>query len=238
MSKILEAMRKSTVEERPDYAFQLATIDGASLYPTPSAKQKAEFELLANSLLSRSDGTSGQVVVFASTVSGEGASYVSYGVARHLSFMLDRRVAWIDANFRSPQAKLPPDELSFRALLQNPALFSGLRAPGNLVLVSNGDIPIKTTDLLSSDNYGVLLDHFQRSFQFTIIDAPPILESVDTAHLAAPTSGLILVVEAKRLKHEVIKHGLEGLAAQKVRIIGSVLNRRTFDIPGFIYKRL
>jgi Mrp family chromosome partitioning ATPase len=238
MSKILEAMRRAGTAAGTDFSFQLATVDGARLYPVPPPSQLGEFEQLASALITRHDGTNGQVVVFASTTSGEGASYVSYNVARHLSYMLDRKVAWVDANFRSPQRKLADEGVDFRSLLENPSLFPNLKTAGNLVLIPNGHAPIKSTDLLNSENWPALLEHFQRTFYFTIIDAPPILDSGDVAHLAAPALGLVLVIESRRLKHEIIRHGLDQLQTLRVNILGSVLNKRTFDIPAFLYKRL
>jgi polysaccharide biosynthesis transport protein len=237
MSSILEARRKLGTQGG-DLGFQLATLDGISLFPAPAPAQMGEFEQLASALISRHDGTTGQVITFASTVSGEGASYVSYNVARHMSYLLDRKVAWVDANFRSPQERLPRSGISFRGLLQSPGSFSELKTAGNLVAVPNGEERIKQTDLLTSANYVALLEHFQRNFFFTFIDAPPILDSGDVAHLAGPTLGLVLVVEVRRLKHEIIRHGLAKLSAHHVSILGTVLNKRTFDIPDFLYRRL
>lgn len=237
MSKILEAMRKAAPQD-VDFAFQLAAMDGVNLFPAPHPRQRSEFEQLANALLNLNDGTKGQVVTFASTVRGEGSSFVSYNVARHLSLMLDRKVAWVDANFRSPQKKLQGLGVDFRSLLTNPELFAELRTAGNLVLVPNGDRPVKAVDLLSSDSYQALLELFQRNFYFTIIDAPPILESAETVHLASPVLGVVVVVESRRLKHEVVRHGLETLSSHKVRVLGTVLNKRTFDLPDFLYKKL
>jgi Mrp family chromosome partitioning ATPase len=237
VSNILEARRKVGMESG-GLGFLLATLDGFSLFPAPAAAQMAEFEQLANALISSHDGTTGQVIAFASTVSGEGASYVSYNVARHMSYLLDRKVAWVDANFRSPQEKLPRSGVSFRGLLQSPGLFSELKTAGNLVVVPNGEEQVKPTDLLTSANYVALLEHFQRNFFFTFIDAPPILDCGDAAHLAVPTLGLVLVVEGRRLKHEIIRHGLARLSAHKVNVLGTVLNKRTFDIPAFLYRRL
>lgn len=237
MSKVLEAMRKSGPTSLDSW-LKLTTLDRVALYPVPPKPQLREFEQLANALIARHEGTLGQVVVFASSSSGEGTSYVSYNVARHLSLMLDRRVAWVDANFRSPQRRLPTEGATFRGMLQSPGTFSELKTAGNLVLVPHGDEPVKSVDLLTSDNYLKLLESFQKSFFFTIMDAPPILESVDVAHLAAPASGLVLVIESRRLKHEVIRHGLEIVRAQRVEVLGTVLNKRVFDIPSFLYRKL
>jgi hypothetical protein len=132
---------------------RLSLLDDVNLYPVTSPQQTAEFEQLANSLIALHTGSTGLVVVFAATVKGEGNSYVSYNVARHLSLLLDRKVAWIDANFRSPQERLQNEEVNFRALLRDPSLFDQLKRGSNFVLVGNGDLPVKSTNLLKSNNY-------------------------------------------------------------------------------------
>lgn len=239
MSKILEATRRAVRTAEPiDFSFRLATVDGVNLFPAPPPAQRTEFEQLANALLSLHDGTTGLVVTFAATVSGEGASYVSYNVARHMSFLLDRKVAWVDGNFRRPQERLIGHGVSFRSLLANPGAFSEVKTSSNLVLIPNGEENCKPADLLTSEGYLALLDQFQRNFFFTIIDGSPILDSVEVCHLAGPTAGLVLVVESRRLKHEIIRHGMDVASSHKVRFLGTVLNRRRHDIPDFLYRRL
>ena len=152
--------------------------------------------------------------------------------------MLNRKVAWIDGNFRSPQKNLPTEGVDFRQLLEYPDCFAELPLAGALTLVPNGHRRIKTTDLLNSENYVRLLDYFRNNFFFTVIDAPPILDSVDVAHMALNTLGLVLVVESRRLKHEVVRHSLDILETHRVNVLGAVLNKRTFDIPKFLYNRL
>jgi Mrp family chromosome partitioning ATPase len=237
VSKILKAMQKASGTGE-SFEFRLATADQVNLFPPPVSQQMAEFEQLTNSLISYHDGVTGQVAVFASAVSGEGTSFVSYNVARHMSVMLDRKVAWIDGNFRSPQKRLHEEGINFRQLLEYPDCFMDMVISGNLTLIPNGHQKIKTTDLISSDNYGKLIDYLRDNFYFTIIDAPPILESVDVAHMTAGTLGLVLVVESRRLKYEVIQHGIDILETHKVNVLGAVLNKRTFDIPKFLYNRL
>jgi Mrp family chromosome partitioning ATPase len=237
MSKILQAMRKTSLDG-VSLNERLTLLDDVNLFPVTADHQIAEFEQLANSLIALHTGTTGLVVVFAATVRGEGNSYVSYNVARHLSLLLDRKVAWIDANFRSPQERLLNEEVNFRALLREPSMFDQLKRGSNFVLVANGDMPVKSTNLLKSNDYPELIARFQDRFYVTILDAPPILESVDVAHLAAPTAGVVIVVESRRLKHEVVQHGMEKLRDQNVRIMGTVLNKRRFDLPRFLYKRL
>ena len=239
MSKILDAMRKASRGQVPqDYRFQLETIEGGSLFPVPGEQQLAEFGKLANSLIALRAGDEGQVITFASTTSGEGASYVSYNIARQIAFMLERPVAWVDGNFQKPQRQIVESPLSFRHLLQNPDDVFKIKVPGKFCVIGHGEIPLKSVNVLSSENYLQLLANFREQFFITIVDGPPILESVDLAHLAEPTGGLVIVVESRRLKHEIIKHGINNVQAQNVKVLGTVLNKRVFDIPGFLYKRL
>jgi len=236
MSKILEAMRKT--DGTSDFGFRLETLGGERLFPTPSGKQIAEFERLANELVSMHTGERGMVLAFASSVTGEGASYVSFNVARHLSFLLDRKVAWVDANFQNPQRRLDAEVCDFRSMLEDHSRFKDIPDAGYLAVLANGKTNFKATHLITAPGYRDLLDSFRENFFFTILDAPPILESVDLVHLARPTDGLVVVVEARRLKHEIIRHGIETVSTQGIKVIGSVVNRRTFDIPGFLYRKL
>jgi len=230
-------MRKKSGHEF-DLEFKLKTLDSANLFPQPPGPQMAEFERLANSLIALSSGKTGIAVTFASSIPGEGTSYVSFNTARHLSIMLDLRVAWIDANFTSPQKRPIDCPVNFRKLLLDPQLADKLQTTGQMTVIPNGSQSIKQTDALLGDRYLNLLDKLNREFAFTIIDAPAITQSIDVGHLAKPTAGLVLVVESRRLKHEVLSHNIDDMRAQGVNVIGTVLNKRTFDIPGFLYRRI
>jgi Mrp family chromosome partitioning ATPase len=237
MSKILKAMRK-TPGVPTDFGARLQSVDTVRLFPLPHPTQMPEFAQLVNSLIGLHDGRGGLVIVFSSASHGEGTSYVSYNVARQLTVMLDRKIAWVDANFESPQPRLEHETLNFRNLLQDPELWREFPVSDSLTLIPNGAQAIKPTDLLRSVNYVRLLDAFSAEFSFTIIDAPPFLESVDVGHLAARATGLVVVIESRGLKHEVIRHGLERVKSLDVDVLGAVLNRRVYDIPRAIYKRL
>jgi Mrp family chromosome partitioning ATPase len=237
MSKILEAMRKVSPGEG-EIGVRLAAIDRGNLFPVPDAQMATEFERLATSLLHLANGNSGQTVVFASTTSGEGTSYVSYNCARMMATMLDRPIAWVDANFESPTAKLSNHELNLRDLLVQPDSLPVMAGTAGLALIGNGRRLIKPVEFLNSGQYEKLLHKFEENFFFTCIDAPPILGSVEVGHLAQPAMGLVLVVESKRCKHEVIRHGLDRLRSQGVNILGTVLNKRVYELPSFVYRRL
>ncbi len=237
MSKILKAVKKASAGPG-DLGSRLSNVDKGGLFPPLHEDQVAEFEQLANSLISLHDGTTGLVVVFSSASSGEGSSYVSYHVARQLYTLMGRKIAWVDGNFRHPQENLTDLENNFRNLLKDPDRWSDFPVADAMTLIPNGSRRIKPTDLLKTENYDRLLQKFQDEFYFTVIDAPPFLESVDVAHLASKTFGLVAVVQSRGLKHEIINSGISNLLEHGVDILGGVLNRRVFDIPDALYNKL
>lgn len=237
MSKILSAVRKSApAADGP--AARLEVLGFPQLFPLPGERQNAEFRNLANLLLSRANTTRGLIVTFASTTAGEGSSYVSFNVARSLASLVDRKVAWVDANFQSPQPKLAGREPGLSELLVDPRHLSHVSALGNLAIVPNGSARIKITDALRNANFDQLLDSFRANFFCTILDAAPVANAVETVHVADRSDGLVLVVESGRLKYEVIQSGLRSLTEHGVSIIGTVLNRRVLPIPGVLYHRI
>jgi Mrp family chromosome partitioning ATPase len=83
-----------------------------------------------------------------------------------------------------------------------------------------------------------VLDALRRQYEFVIVDCPPILAAVEAAWLGMGADGMVVIVEARRLKAQVINHALQSLRDHKVHVLGTVLNKRRFDLPKVIYDRL
>lgn len=238
MSKIFDAYRKQ-LGESPDLVVEIAKAGSLSLYPGPHGRQRDEFNALANRLLGLRVPNRGMILAFSSSAAQEGASFVSYNTAMYLATVFGQKVAWIDGNFLSPQARLQGlegDTLS--SLLQEPDRVHDLVVTENPLLVPGGQSLQRVKGLIASKNYPELLQYLSRRFDFTLLDLPPILETTDTALMASATDGFLLVIEQKYLKREVIQHGVAALKSKGVQVLGSVINRRTFELPKVIYERL
>lgn len=238
MSKIYEAYRKR-VGDLPDLTVELGRVGTVALYPMPDATQQGEFSQLANRLLDHKRDESGAVIAFASTAAGEGASFVSYNAALMLATVYHQKVCWIDANFQTPQKALAHAEgPSLATLLQNPERLAELRPTGNPTLVPGGLNLQAVRGLFADQKCQDLVRGLRLRFDFTLIDLPPVLSTTDTALMATATDGLTLVIEQRFLKREIIGHGMEALRAKSVRLLGAVINKRSFDLPKVIYDRL
>ena len=78
----------------------------------------------------------------------------------------------------------------------------------------------------------------RKEFDFVLIDAPPLTRYSDAIGLAQMTDGLVLVLEANSTRREAALQVAENLRAANIRILGAVLNKRTFPIPETLYNRL
>lgn len=238
MSKIYEAYRKR-VGDMPDLTVELGRVGTVALYPMPDATQQGEFSQLANRLLDHKREDRGAVIAFASTASGEGASFVSYNAALMLATVYHQKVCWIDANFQTPQKQLAHAEgPTLATLLQNPDRLADMRHGGNPLLVPGGLNLSAVRGLFADEKCQELMRGLRSRFDFALIDLPPVLSSTDTALMASVTDGLTLVIEQRFLKREVINHGMDALQAKSVRVLGAVINKRSFDLPKVIYDRL
>ncbi len=238
MSTIQRAFQKR-FSGRPDFESELSTLDHVNLFPVPEGRQYEEFVQLANMLMELKSPDHGAVICIAGSVKGEGSSFVSYNVARQLAFVMNRRVLWVDANHKSPQRKLLSQEgQTFAELLADPDSYVGSPGGTKLQVLPAGAEIASCTRYLASDGYPSLLAAFSGIYDFTIMDCPPILECVETGLLAAPTNGLIAVVERQRLKWEIIRAGLEMMTSKRVNVLGTVFNRRRYELPKFIYDRI
>ena len=239
MSDIYQAYKKQVVG-LPEMADRLQRVGSLRLYPSPAESQQEEFAKLSHRLLCMKQDLRGSVIAVASSTSGEGASFVSYNLATFLGLVYEQKVAWIDGNFRSPQGKLRDhEELTFADLLRDPQGASGLPCrPSHVTLVPGGSDLRAERAGFADKNYTDLIASLASRYDFTIIDMPPILETQDTALMAQRTDGLLLVVAHRQLKRESIASGVRSLREVGVHLLGAVMNRREFDLPKFIHKRI
>jgi Mrp family chromosome partitioning ATPase len=75
-------------------------------------------------------------------------------------------------------------------------------------------------------------------FPFLLIDSPAINLYIDAAVLGGIADGAILVIDAESTRREVALQAKEALTAAKLQLLGAALNKRSFPIPEFIYRRV
>jgi len=96
----------------------------------------------------------------------------------------------------------------------------------------NGDLACSAEQLRTG------LREVRKEFAYVLIDAEPVGQHADAAALGQATDGVVLVLEANATRRVAALSAKEALEAAGVRLLGTVLNDRTFPIPEKLYRRL
>lgn len=75
-------------------------------------------------------------------------------------------------------------------------------------------------------------------FDFVLLDAPAVGMSADAEAYGRLADGTVLVVTAESSRRQTVRRAKETLEAAQVKLLGAVLDQRTFPIPERIYRRL
>lgn len=177
-----------------------------------------------------------RAIMFSSAQAGEGTSTVSLQFAQSLAHG-SMRVLFVDAHARRPVC-YADDSQRYAVLdprVASPAM-AGFMTP-NLAAVPATEEAVRN-GLISPTAVRNIVDSAMGSFEWVIFDGPPVVESPDSASLAAQLDGVVLVLHAGRAKRPVVTRAVEMLRRSGGRVLGTVLNRRVHEIPGFIYRRI
>ena len=238
MSKILDALKRE-MRQGTDIGSRIRRIDGVKLYPVPSPEQERELSRLCGRLLAMSNDKAGMAVAFASTASGEGTSFISYNVACMLAAAYDQKVVWVEGNYLSPQMKLASSTVdSLAALLQDPDRVAALPEYPQPLLVPAGPELGRVKGLFNEEAYDHLMAGLKDRFDFVIMDLPPVMECAEAGLMAQGADGMLLVVEQRYLKWEIIHEGVRSLREMGINLLGAVVNKRQYELPNVLYKRL
>jgi Mrp family chromosome partitioning ATPase len=83
-----------------------------------------------------------------------------------------------------------------------------------------------------------MLSSVSDNFELTILDLPPVSESIIGPAMAKALDGVVLVVEAERTRAAAVQATQRTIKMHGGNVLGVVLNKRRFHIPNFIYRRL
>jgi len=175
---------------------------------------------------------------------GEGASTVALGLALAAAEVRNQPVLLIDGNFSHPQVCktffLPELHGLGDFLAGSSDLKSVVRATSipHLLVMSAGVAPLNHISMLESSAFKNLLDSLSEAFPFIVIDGPPINGFAESVLYAAQADRVLLVIKSGITRIQVVSTALTKLAAGGCDKIDLILNRRTFPIPPWIYRRL
>jgi hypothetical protein len=84
----------------------------------------------------------------------------------------------------------------------------------------------------------VYLEQLRREYRYILIDCPSLREAEHAVILAPLVDGVVLVVEANRTQKDQFLYAERTIENAGGRILGHVLNKRTYVIPAWLHRRM
>jgi succinoglycan biosynthesis transport protein ExoP len=187
---------------------------------------------------SAEEGT--RIIVVTSAGPGEGKSLFSSNLAVSLA-QAGQRVLHVDADMRRPRVHAIFDltqEPGFSNLLVGdckPSESIRKTSVQNLCVLPAGMIPPNPAELLGSKRCDEFFASLRQSFDWVILDSPPVLAVADASILANTASGVVFVVGADQTSRQAARAALEQLDAVQANVIGAVLNRVDLEKNPYYY---
>ena len=182
-------------------------------------------------------------VVFAGTEPGSGSSWTCARVAEALASQGRGSVCVVDCNLRTPGLHQQFASENHHGLSDALAGSGSIREYAHrwsrtLWLLSCGSSAEAGVAMLASDRMRSLLTEMRTAFDYVLIDAPALSTCNDAILLGGLSDGVVVVLKANTSRRETARKAVQDLHAANVRVLGAVLNQRTFPIPEAIYKKL
>lgn len=113
-----------------------------------------------------------------------------------------------------------------------------LQIDSNLWLAPPAVISDSRGSLLQQGELNDVLIQLGRAFDYILIDAPGTHASSDAESLGLAADGAVLVVDAHKTRRSATAESTQRLDVAGVRLLGTVLNNRTFPIPERLFRLL
>ncbi len=94
----------------------------------------------------------------------------------------------------------------------------------NLQLITSGPLPANPIELLTSEKMDALIAYLKRSFDFVLLDTPPLLAVSDALAMGPMADAIILVARGGQTPIQAMKQAKQKLDAHKLKCLGVILN--------------
>ena len=208
------------------------------------SQTKEEANKLVQRVFLLPNGQAPRAVLFSSVDQGEGCSSVCSCAAEALASEGAGSICLVDANLRNPSLHeyfgLDNRRGLAEAIAQSgPVKNFAQQVPGsNLWVLTAGAVNENVPALLTSESLKARLTELRGEFDHVLMDAPPVNLYADAITLGRLSDGVILVLESDSTRRETARKAKESIQAANVRLLGAVLNKRTFPIPQALYEWL
>ena len=187
-------------------------------------------------------GNDVKVIALTSTVSNEGKSSVSFNLAASIA-ELGKKVIFLDTDLRKSvlvgRYKINKAVKGLTHYLSGVNQFDEVvyaTNVDNLHVVFSGPVPPNPAELLGNKYFKGLLAQLRKTYDYVIIDTPPIGSVIDAAIVAQECDGVVLVVSAGEISYKAVQRSKAQMEKSDCRLLGVVLNKVPMGKSGYYGK--
>ncbi len=207
-----------------------------------------ELHLVERALFPKEDFSSPRAIQFTASHFSEGVTSITLGLAGFMAGLYNQAdVIAVEANLRAP---------CFRGALH-------LTGTGSIQGVLDGSCELEDaiervardgfdvlpaaegpaegdrgpSEAMLSNMKGLLID-LKKHYRFILVDSPPVIPFIDSAVICGVVDGVVLVVESELTRAQVLDYAIDRLNSSGANILGTILNKRQFHIPKWLYRFL
>ena len=185
--------------------------------------------MVRTALLERLAGTRQPVVLITSSAAGTGKTSVAVLLGRSLAH-LGKKVLLIEADLHRPRlaAALGLDEgPGLVGVVSGTATdATAIRATGDAgfdVLPTGRDRAGFDAELLANGQFAACLDRWRKTYQFVLLDSPPVLPVADSRILSRHADGTIMVLRSAHSRKPDIVRACADLIAAGGTLLGTIM---------------
>jgi capsular exopolysaccharide synthesis family protein len=214
---------------------------GLTLLKAPASPVAEAFRSLRTSIYLAGRAKGRKIVLFTSTLAGEGKTFCSTNYATALA-QQGLSTLLIDADLRSPMIckvllggrELPGlGELLSRKIYAPSAIHeSGIE---NLWVMPAGGLLPNPAELLARGDMGDIVRQLEEKFQRIVIDTAPVTAVSDTLLLVEHAQAVCLVTHGCKTPRKWILRALKLIAEAGARPIGVILNQMPLRMGAYSY---
>jgi len=217
--------------------------DRRSSFPDSASFTREEVRRLVQRLFLTAENLGGhrrRHIVFCGIDNIDGSHLLCARIGRTLAEQGQSQVCVVDANVRVSSSSSLLDLLPFDDSPDPEGGFTkgaSRRVTENLWLAS-GESTCRSGASPTLGDIQAWIRGLPAEFAHVVISAPPIGLYTDAALLGQAADGVVLVLEANATRWRTARNGKQALENANVKVLGTVLNNRTFPIPEKIYRLL
>jgi protein-tyrosine kinase len=195
----------------------------------PYSERSEALRSLRTELLMRTNGRRGAgIFALLSPCAGEGRSQLSAELAIAFA-QLGGRTLLVDADLRRPRQHTLFGADNVIGLAQSlvdgtPPRLYGVEGVPQMGLLTSGPLPTNPLELLSGARFGRLVADWRRSYEFVVIDTPPVSQYSDGLAVASVAGHVVVLGRTHSTSFHVLTELRRKLETTHAWVLGAVMN--------------